>query len=110
MGVHLSHRFEMLFRHYVVVANEFGLVGDGRSENESLPFDLKDVVSAFARSKILPWISFHREDPAPGSFDTKREALQAWAEDEKLESYATLKMAVETIIEDSGMTYEYMGS
>jgi hypothetical protein len=117
MGIHLSHRLEHLFRYYFAAAQAFGITHDAE---DSTPYALENVASAFALSKILPWISFHRDDKAISEgdeYEYKRDVLEDWVgdleereEDGDRMHYAALREAIEDTLSTGNLTYEYMGS
>lgn len=122
MGIHLSHRLEHLFRYYFAAAQAFGITPDKEDNfdtENSTPYSLENVASTFDLSKILPWVSFHRDDKAiseEDEYEYKRDVLEGWAEDLKEREedgdrmhYSALLEAIEDALSTGNLTYEYMG-
>lgn len=102
LEVHLSRRFPFLYSHYMAAASSLGLPGNGISED--------DVVSGFVMAKVLPWISFHKDENVPGDTAKKRDVLKSWGGSESFKSgrYAKLSEALQGILDQASLTYEYV--
>jgi hypothetical protein len=75
LGIWLGFRFPKVFDSFMRIAYNLGIAP-------------RAAASLFFKSKLLPWISFHREDRAEGiSGRTKLEVLDAWAHDNSLSNY-----------------------
>lgn len=92
LGIHLGFRFSQMYVTFMHIAFKLGI-------------EPRAAASAFFKSKLLPWISFHKDDLAVGEpAKTKLDVLQAWAEDISLTEYPEeygLKSALERIVERS---------
>jgi energy-coupling factor transporter ATP-binding protein EcfA2 len=76
LGIRLGYRFPQVFRLYMRCAGWLGITSE-------------QAVNAFFHAKLLPWISFHREEKAPGQRNTTKLAvLQRWAKDAKVTQYS----------------------
>jgi RNA-directed DNA polymerase len=77
LGIKPGFRYANMFLHYMNVASNLGIT------------NYYDVACTFFQAKLLPWISFHKEDQAIGIKNrTKFNILQDWIEDNRLEKYA----------------------
>ena len=104
LGVHLSRRFEALFRFYTAAAHSFGLA------EEKSRISGREVVSGFLEAKLLPWIAFHRDEEVKRDgkkeAETKAEVLKEWRG--QLDKYPALQKEAQTILDGADLTYEYV--
>lgn len=92
LGIRLGFRFSKMYVTYMSIADKLNV-------------HPRAAASAFLKSKLFPWISFHRDDTAIGNArQAKLDILQAWAEDESLSNYPEeygLQNALQRILERS---------
>ena len=100
LGVHVSRRFAALFRFYTAAAARLGLpTGSVTTQH---------VVSGFLAAKLLPWITFHKDDTVRRGNETvaKTEVLDQWLA--QLGEYPSLQAEVQAIIDGADLMYEYV--
>lgn len=75
LGIRLGFRFSQMYVSFMKIAEKFNVAPHA-------------AASVFLQSKLLPWISFHRDDKSIGNSDqTKLEVIGSWAEDATISNY-----------------------
>jgi len=99
LGIRLGYRFPQVFRLYMRCAGWFGIASE-------------QAASTFFHAKLLPWISFHRDDRALGQKNTiKLVILQRWAKDAKVAQYSGengLQVALERLANRETLVIQYL--
>ncbi len=92
LGIRLGFRFSQMYVNFMQIAAKFNV-------------EPRAAASVFFQSKLLPWISFNRDDKAIGDADqTKLDILESWVGDEIVSSYPQeygLQSALQKILERS---------
>ena len=90
LGIRLGFRFSQMYVNFMKIAAALNVAP-------------RAAASVFFQSKLLPWISFNRDEKsALNSDETKWEVLESWADDELLVDYPEeygLKSNIQGIIE-----------
>lgn len=96
LGVRLGFRFPQIYQRYMLAATRLGLK------------DLHGAAATFFQAKLLPWISFHRDDRAVGVGDSKLDVLGRWSTDQSLGAYPGLKSSMQRMIDRGGLVVQYL--
>jgi hypothetical protein len=98
LGVRLGFRFPHTFRRYMSAAQNLGFK------------DLNEVASGFFQAKLLPWISFHRDDMAVGASrsERKQDVLNRWAGDKSVANYPGLLASIKRMLDGNPVVIQYL--
>lgn len=96
LGIRLGFRFPQTFQRYMAAATKMGLK------------DVQGTAATFFQAKLLPWISFHRDDHAVGIGDSKLDILGRWSTDQSLGAYPGLKSSMQRMIDRGGLVVQYL--
>jgi hypothetical protein len=102
LGIRLGYRFASMFATYMKIAKSLELT------------DYYKVAGTFLQAKLLPWISFHKEDRAVGDDETlKIDVLREWIDDQTLDKFSSeggLRSSLEKIVErgTSSLIVQYL--
>lgn len=89
LGIRLGFRFSQMYINFMQIAAKFNVAP-------------RAAASIFFQSKLLPWISFHRDErSAVNSSQSKMEVLESWAGDIRVAEYPMeygLQIALQGIV------------